>query len=135
MSTLRGPSQLANLQGSLFVPTSNFTCGVDGRTSLTRVEDGRIYLIWACGLKTPSFPIPGVGLGGLMPRTEHNAPGRLPLTVAGFCGFCTHGPRVRLDELPTPSKRFVACVSASTATVDSSPGRGGGSLKADYDFA
>ena len=42
---------------------------------------------------------------------------------------------MRLDDLPTPSKRFVARVSASTATVDSSPGRGGGSRTADYDFA
>ena len=29
MSTLRGPSQLGNLQGALCVPTNNFTCGVD----------------------------------------------------------------------------------------------------------
>ena len=42
---------------------------------------------------------------------------------------------MRLDDLPNPSRRFVACVSASTATVDSSPGRGGGSRAADYDFA
>ena len=32
MSTLRGPAQLADLQGALCVPTFNFTCGVDGRT-------------------------------------------------------------------------------------------------------
>ena len=42
---------------------------------------------------------------------------------------------MRLDDLPTPSSRFVARVSASTAIVDSPPGRGGGSRADDYDFA
>ena len=39
-------------------------------TSLNSVEDAGMYLIQACGLNTPSSPIPGVGLGGLVPRTE-----------------------------------------------------------------
>ena len=50
----------------------------NGSASLTPVEDGGIHLIRACGLYTPSSPIPGVGLGGLMPRTEINALGGLP---------------------------------------------------------
>ena len=29
VSTLRGPAPLANLQGALCVPPSNFACGVD----------------------------------------------------------------------------------------------------------
>ena len=107
----------------------------NGSTNITPVEDGDIYLIMACGLYTPSSPIPGVGLGGLMPRTESNALGGLLLTLADFCDFRTQGPRMRLDDLPTPSRSFVARVSASTATVDSSPGRGGGLRTADYDFA
>ena len=32
VSTLRGPAQLADLQGALCVPTFNLTCRVDGRT-------------------------------------------------------------------------------------------------------
>ena len=107
----------------------------NGSTSLTPVEDGGIYLIRSCGLYTPSSPIPGVGLGGLMPRTESNALGGIPLTLADFCDFRTHGPRIRLDDLPTPFRRFVARVSASTSAVDCSPGRGGGSHTADYDSA
>ena len=107
----------------------------NGSTSLTPVEDGGIYLIKACGLYTLSSPIPGVDLGGLMPRTENNAFGELPLTLADFCDFRTHGPRMRLDDLPTPSRRFVARVSASTATADSSPGPAEGSRTDDYDFA
>ena len=88
----------------------------------------------ACELYTPSTPIPGVGLGRLMPPTESKALGGLPLTLAYFCDFRKHGPRMRLDDLPTPSRTFVACVSASTATVNSSPGRGGVPRTADYDF-
>ena len=66
----------------------------NGSTSLTPVEDGGIYLIRACGLYTPSSLIPGVGLGGLMPRTENNALAGLPLTLADFCYFRTRGPRM-----------------------------------------
>ena len=106
-----------------------------GSTSLTPVEDGGIYLIRACGLHTPSSPIPGAGLGGLTPRTESNALGGLPVTSSDFSDFRAHGPRMGLDDLPTPSRRFVARVSASVATVDSSPDRGWVSRAADNDFA
>ena len=58
----------------------------NGSTSLTPVEDGGIYLIRACGLFTPSSPIPGLGLGGLMPRAENNALGGLPLTLFARTG-------------------------------------------------
>ena len=61
----------------------------NGSTSLTSVADGGIYLVKTCGLHTPtSFtPIPGVGLGGLMTRTENNALGCLSFTLADFCDF------------------------------------------------
>ena len=39
-------------------------------TSLNPVEDGGIYLIKACGLRAPSSPITGVGLGGLVPALK-----------------------------------------------------------------
>ena len=107
----------------------------NGSTSLTPVEDGGIYLIRACGLYTPSSPMMGVGLGGLKPCTENIAFGGLPLTLADFCNFCTHGPRMTLDDLPTPSRRFASRVSASTPTVDSSPGQVGASGAADNEFA
>ena len=55
--------------------------------------------------------------------------------LLAFCDFRAHGPRMRLDDLPTPSRRFVARVSASVATVDRSPGRGWVSRAADNDFA
>ena len=46
-----------------------------GSTGLNPVEDGGIYLIRVCGLNTPSSPIPGVSLDGLVPRTESTALG------------------------------------------------------------
>ena len=70
-----------------------------------------------------------------MLHTESKALSGLPPTLADFCDFRTHWPRMRLDDFPTPSRRFVDRVSASTATVDSSPGRGGGSRTDDYYFA
>ena len=56
-----------------------------GSKSLNPVEDGSIYLIWASGLRYPSSPIPGVGLGGLVPRTESAVLSGLPFTSAD-CG-------------------------------------------------
>ena len=58
-----------------------------GLTSLNPIEDGGIYVIRACGLNTPSSPIPGVGLGGLVPRTEGAVSGGLPFTFADFFYF------------------------------------------------
>ena len=83
-----------------------------------------IYLIWACGLNAPFSPIPGVGLGGLVPRTESAVLGGLPFTFPDYYDFRTHGPHMRIDDLSALSGRFVARVSASLATVDRCPGHG-----------
>lgn len=49
-----------------------------GSTSLTPVRDGGIFLVQMFGLRFPSSPIAGVGLGGLVPRTNSTAFGGLP---------------------------------------------------------
>ena len=103
-------------------------------TSLNPVEDGGIYLLRACGLDTSSSPIPGVGLGGLVPRTESTLRGELPFISTDFCDFCTHGQRLRIDDLSAPSRSFVARVSAFVATVDRCPGRGQALPAADNAF-
>ena len=46
--------------------------------------------------------IPGVGLGGLVPRNESAVLGEVP-TPPRFCDFRTHGPRIRIDDLSAPS--------------------------------
>ena len=53
-----------------------------------------------------------------MPRTESAVLGGLPFTSSDFLNFRTHGPRMRIDDLSSPSGRFVARVSASVTTVD-----------------
>ena len=40
---------------------------VSGASASTDPDDLGVYLIRACGLTTPSCPVPGVGLGGLVP--------------------------------------------------------------------
>ena len=94
-----------------------------------------MYLIRACGLNAPSSPIPGVGLGGLVPRTESVVMGGLPFTSGDYCDFRTYGSHMRIDDLSAPSGRFVARVSASVATVDRCPGRGRVLPAADNDFS
>ena len=70
-----------------------------------------------------------------MCRTESTALGGVLFTSADVCDFRTHRPRMRVDDLAAPSRRFVARVSASVTNVDISPGRGGASPAADNDFA
>ena len=41
-----------------------------GSSRLTPVDDGAMYLVRACGLHTPLPPVPGIGLGGLVPRLD-----------------------------------------------------------------
>ena len=55
-----------------------------GLTSLNPIEDGGLYLTRACGLNAASSTIPGVSLGGIVPRTESAVLGRLPFTSADF---------------------------------------------------
>jgi len=107
----------------------------NGSTSLNPVEDGGIYLVRVCGLNTPSSPIPGVGLGGLVPRTDSIVLGGLPFTSADYCDFRTHGPRLRIDDPSAPSGRFVARVSTPVAAIDRCPGRGRALPAADNAFA
>ena len=49
-----------------------------GSSSLIPVEDGGIFLIRACGLRTWASPIPGVGLSGLVPHPESAVLSGLP---------------------------------------------------------
>ena len=69
---------------------------VSGASALTDPDDLGVYLIRACGLTTPSCPVPGVGLrglvpspyipvlGGLAPSPDIPVLGGLPLTSDNF---------------------------------------------------
>ena len=93
-----------------------------GSSNLNPVEDGGIFLIQACGLRTRSSPTPGVDSSGLVPRNESSVLGELPFTTSDYRDFRARGPCIRIDDLYAPSGRFVSRVSASVATVDRRPG-------------
>ena len=60
-----------------------------GLTSPNPVGDSGIYLLRTRGLHAPSSPIPGVSLGGFVPRTESTA----------FCGLVPRTERTSLGRL------------------------------------
>ena len=95
-----------------------------GSISLISVKDDSIFHIRACGRRDSASPISGVGLGGMVPRPENVVLGGLHFASSDFCNFRVHGPPMRIDDLSTPSERFVARVSAAVTTVDRRPGRG-----------
>ena len=74
-----------------------------GFSCLTPVDDEAIHLVSACGLLTLSTPVPGVGLGGLVPQPDSAVSGGLPLSSTGFRDFRAHGPRMRIDDLSAPT--------------------------------
>ena len=106
-----------------------------GPSSLIPPEDGGIFLIRACGLRIRASPIPGVGLCGLVPHPESAVLGGLAFASSNFRDFCTHGPRIRIDDLSAPSGRFVARITAAVTTDDCRPGRGELFPAADTAFA
>ena len=86
---------------------------ISGASALTDPDDLGVYLIRACGLTTPFYPVPGVGLGGLAPSLYYTpdavlgglAPppdtpvlGGLPLTKDDF----------RTHRAPTPPTHMTA---------------------------
>ena len=68
---------------------------VSGASALTDPDDLGVYLIRACGFTTPSCPVPGVGLGGLVPSPDIPVLGGLPLTSDDF--------RTHRAPIPSPS--------------------------------
>ena len=99
------------------------------------MDDGGIFLIRACGLRTRASQIPCVGLSGLVSHPESAGLGWLPFAFSDFRVFRTHGPRKRIDHLFHPSGRFVARVTAAVTTDDCRPGRGENLPAADTAFA
>ena len=96
-----------------FPPTGE---DVSGAPALTDPDGLGVYLIRACGLTTPSCPVPGVGLGGLAPSPDIpvlgglapppdiSVSGGLPLTQDDFR---TH--RAPLPSLPMTARSRRSC--------------------------
>ena len=60
-----------------------------GSSSLTPAEDGGMFPVRACGLRTRSSPTPGVGLSGLVSRPARAVLGRIPFLVLDVLEFCS----------------------------------------------
>ena len=96
---------------------------VSGASALTDPDDLGVYLIRACGLTTPSCPVPGVGLdglvsspdipvlGGLAPSPDTPVLGGLPLTSDDF----------RTPRAPIPSPSATNCPRRPRATFPQAP--------------
>ena len=59
--------------------------------SSSPVEDGAIFLIRACGLRTRASPISGVGFSGLVPHPESAVLGGIPFASRFFAIFAHTG--------------------------------------------
>ena len=92
------------------------------------VGDSGVHLVRTDGQRSPSSPIPGVGLGALVPRTEstalgglvplaegtvlggltpraeHDVLGGFPFTSTAFHNFRTHKPHMGLTVFLLPRK-------------------------------
>ena len=84
---------------------------VSGASVLTDPDDLGVYLIRACGLTTPSCPVPGVGLGGLVPSPDIPVLGGLPLTSDDF----------RTHRAPIPSSSATIRPRRPRATFPQAP--------------
>ena len=80
---------------------------VSGTSALTDPDDLGVYLIRACGLTTPSCPVPGVGLGGLVPSPYIPVLGGLApspdIPVLGGLPLTSDDFRTHRAPIPSPS--------------------------------
>ena len=77
-----------------------------GFSRITSPDDVGVYVIASTGRSSSTHTIPGVDLGGGVPHDQSVALGGLPLTDEDFGDFRQHGPRMRIDDLDTPSGVF-----------------------------
>ena len=95
-------------------PTAKY---ILGSSALTDTDDLGVYLIQNyCGYTTPSCPIPGVGLGGLVPSSYNNSgtgANSFPTTVLGGLpltkdDFRTHRAPMSLMHMTGPMANSIA---------------------------
>ena len=89
------------------LPLPPIADNVSGASALTDPDDLGVYLIRACGLSTPSCPVPGVGLGGLVPSPDIPVLGGLApspdIPVLGGLPLTSDDFRTHRAPLPSPS--------------------------------
>ena len=89
------------------LPLPPIADNVSGASALTDLDDLGVYLIRACGLTTPSCPVPGVGLGGLVPSPDIPVLGGLTpspdIPVLGGLPLTSDNFRTHRAPIPSPS--------------------------------
>ena len=119
----RRGQEISNADFLSCLPFPPIVDDVTGASSLTDPDDLSVYLIRACGLITPSCPVPGVGLGGLVlssdiqvlgglaPSPDIPVLGGLPLTSDDF----------RTHRAPIPPPSATTCPRRPRATFPQAP--------------
>ena len=96
---------------------------VSGASALTDPDDLGVYLIRACELTTPSCPVPGVGLGGLVPSPDIQVLGGLApspdIPVLG--GLPLTSDDFQTHRAPIPSPSATICPRRPRATFPQAP--------------
>ena len=96
---------------------------VSGASALTGPDDLGVYLIRACGLTTPSCPVPGVGLGGLAPSPDIPVLGGLapPPDISVSGGLPLTQDDFRTHRAPLPSQSMTVRCRRSCAPSPQAP--------------
>ena len=119
------PTNLQNRRNQTAHPTlDGISLGlVFGASDLTDPDDLGVYLIRACRLTTPSCPVPGVGLGGLVPSPDIPVLGGLApspdIPVLG--GLPLTSDDFRTHRAPLPSPSATTCPRRPRATFPQAP--------------
>ena len=105
------------------LPLPPIADNVSGASALTDLDDLGVYLTRACGLTTPSYPVPGVGLGGLVPSPDIPVLGGLApspdIPVLG--GLPLTSDDFRTHRAPLPSPSATTCPRRPRATFPQAP--------------
>ena len=105
------------------LPLPPIADNVSGASDLTDPDDLGVYLIRACRLTTPSCPVPGVGLGGLVPSPDIPVLGGLApspdISVLG--GLPLTSDDFRTHRAPLPSPSTTTCPRRPRATFPRAP--------------
>ena len=105
------------------LPLPPIADNVSGASALTDPDDLGVYLIRACGLTTPSCPVPGVGLGGLVPSPDIPVLGALAPSpdIPVSSGLPLTSDDFRTHRVPLPSPSATTCPRRPRATFPQAP--------------
>ena len=105
------------------LPLPPIADNVSGASALTDPDDLGVYLIRACRLTTPSCPVPGVGLGGLVPSPDIPVLGGLAPSpdIPFLGGLPLTSDDFRTHRAPLPSPSATTCPRRPRATFPQAP--------------